>query len=309
MNALVVLLATTALGIEVGWEPLPGGGHEYTLQIEPQLLKVLEGGQEEIFSEVPAGVDVRRYRIVVGVGKLRRDYGPLESEIEPPPATAAMPGSAPGATAAPQAAPYQPLSPEAAGSTATPAEDPYHAPSAAPAEPQSSTDLEAVPPVAEPAAPDFGLPTPNAREAENPATAPSGGTHAPGESNSPADDLWHNSAEQPVSEGQAEQITVGPPVTDQAAHPPAKLPESQDPSEPIRPATFEDPKDANSGVVETGRPELPNTEPQSQPWTPLVVTMVLLACSLGGNIFLGWIAADARARYRNAVAKFRGAAA
>src|SRR5690349_7385719 len=94
MNALIVLVAATTLGIEVGGEPLPGGGHEYTLQIEPQLLKVLEGGQEEVFSEVPAGVDVRRYRIVVGVGKLRRDYGPLAAEIEQPPA------------ASPQASPF-----------------------------------------------------------------------------------------------------------------------------------------------------------------------------------------------------------
>jgi hypothetical protein len=194
MNALIVLVATTALGIEVGWEPLPGGGHEYTLQLEPQLLKVLEGGQEEIFSEVPAGVDVRRYRIVVGVGKLRRDYGPLAAEIEQPPETAPQPAVA----AAPPASPFR-QPPTGAASTA-PGADPYSSQETSPA----AVDLQAIPPAAEPAAaPDFGLPTPEAAEPEIPAAGPSG--NSPATSNTPADDLWHNSAEQSVSEGKAER--------------------------------------------------------------------------------------------------------
>lgn len=285
MNALLVLVATTALGIEVGWEPLPGGGHEYTLQLEPQLLKVLEGGQEEIFSEVPAGVDVRRYRIVVGVGKLRRDYGPLAGEIEQPTASA----------------PQQAAAPEYAN---VPAADPYIAQGTS----QPSADLQAIPPaaVSAAAAPDFGFPSPRASEPVIPTTQPGGHDLSP----APADDLWHNSAEQSDSEGQAKQIAADTSAAAKMAQAPAKLPEANDPSAPIRAATFEDGKGAAAtGVVETGRPELPPSEPKSQPWAPLVVTIVLLACSLGGNIFLAWIAADARARYRSAVAKFRGAAA
>jgi len=300
MNALIVLVAASALGIEVGWEPLPGGGHEYTLQLEPQLLKVLEGGQEEIFSEVPAGVEVRRYRIVVGVGKLRRDYGPLAAEIEQPPA----------AIATPQASAFNPSPAGAAEHSASPAADPYPPVT----EPLSSpaAGLQAVPPAAEAAtAPDFGLSAPGAAEPELPAIPSGGHNQPPADSTAPADDLWHNSPDDQVSEGKAEQITADSSAAAKMANAPGKLPEAKDPSAPIR-ATFEDGKSTGAdaaGVVDTGRPQLPKSEPAPQPWAPLVVAIVLLACSLGGNIFLGWIAADARARYRNAVAKFRGAAA
>jgi|GEM_PF-1792950 len=305
MNALIVLIATTALGIEVGWEPLPGGGHEYTLQLEPQLLKVLERGQEEIFSEVPAGVEVRRYRIVVGVGKLRRDYGPLAAEIEQPLAVGGATESPQAFNAAPHASPFNQPTGASPEHMTVPAADPYSAQGAT----QPSVDLESLPPVEQPTnvAPDFGLPAAGVEEPEPPTAAPGG--NLPADSTTPADDPWHNSAEQSVSEGKAEQITVDTSAAAKMAQAPAKLPEAQDPSAPIRAAAFEDGKgDVASGVVDTGKPELPLAEPKSQPWTPLVVTIVLLACSLGGNIFLGWIAADARARYRDAIAKLRGAA-
>lgn len=308
MNALIVLVAATALGIEVGWEPLPGGGHEYTLQLEPQLLKVLEGGQEEIFSEVPAGVDVRRYRIVVGVGKLRRDYGPLAAEIEQPPAPTSAPAPQSAVAAAPQASPF--IQPPAGVSEHTTV--PVAEPDSAQGTSQPAADLESIPPAtgSSTTAPDFGLPTPGAAEPELPTVEPGGGNHPPADSTTLGDDLWHDSAEHPVSEGPAEQTTVDASAAAKMAQAPAKLPEANDPSAPIRAATFEDGNGSvASGVVDTGKPELPPSEPKSQPWAPLVVTIVLLACSLGGNIFLGWIAADARARYRNAVAKFRGAAA
>jgi hypothetical protein len=72
MHSLLLLITTAALGIEVGWEPLAEGGHEYTIQIEPQLLDVLARGEDEIFSDVPPELDVRRYRLMVGTGKLAR---------------------------------------------------------------------------------------------------------------------------------------------------------------------------------------------------------------------------------------------
>lgn len=74
MNSLFILVTVAALGIEVGWEPLADGGHEYTIQIEPQLLEVLQRGQDEIFSDVPPELNVRRYRLMVGTGKLARVF-------------------------------------------------------------------------------------------------------------------------------------------------------------------------------------------------------------------------------------------
>lgn len=72
MNSLMIFLAAAALGIEVGWEPLDGGGHEYTIQFEPQMIEILKRGNDEIFSEVPPEVNVRRFRFLIGEGKLAR---------------------------------------------------------------------------------------------------------------------------------------------------------------------------------------------------------------------------------------------
>ena len=78
MHATMLCLAMVTLGIEGGWRPLPDGGFEYTIQIEPHMLDELARG-EALFSDVPPKVrDVRSYRIIVGTGKL-----PQEGGIEP----------------------------------------------------------------------------------------------------------------------------------------------------------------------------------------------------------------------------------
>ena len=72
MNLTTWMLAAAVLGVDVGWQPLPGGGMEYIIQIEPELLDALRRG-EVVVSQVPPQVkDVRQYRIVVGRGRLPR---------------------------------------------------------------------------------------------------------------------------------------------------------------------------------------------------------------------------------------------
>lgn len=83
MSSLFILITAAALGIEVGWVPLAEGGHEYTIQIEPQLLEVLQRGEDEIFSDVPPELDVRRYRLMVGTGKLARVFTRPADSNEP----------------------------------------------------------------------------------------------------------------------------------------------------------------------------------------------------------------------------------
>ncbi len=218
MNPLLVLLATAALGVEVGWEPLPGGGHEYTIQIEPQLLGMLERGTEEIFSEVPPELDVRRYRIKVGTGQLPRNLG-------------------------------QPATPE---------------PGQPDRPPPADNDFDNLPPAG-----------------ENDAGGLSGV-----ESEPPED----NAASAPA-----------------AAQPPEKLPMDGQASGPIEQAGFDSPSDESQDAapVRARKPALPD-EP-GRPWSVLVGSVVLLCCSLGANVYLGWIAWDARHRYRSAVAKLRTA--
>lgn len=86
MNAALLLLASTACGIDVGWQPLPNGGFEYIIQIGPETLATLQPG-DKIESEIPAFLrGVRTYRIVIGNDLLPQEGVPpsLEpAETEP----------------------------------------------------------------------------------------------------------------------------------------------------------------------------------------------------------------------------------
>ena len=78
MNAMILLLASVTVGVDVGWQPLAGGGFEYIIQIEPETLESLKAGND-IISEIPPElVGVRRYRITVGTGPVPRIGTPPE---------------------------------------------------------------------------------------------------------------------------------------------------------------------------------------------------------------------------------------
>lgn len=68
MGGNVVCIAAVLLGIDAYWSPLPGGGVEYIIRIEPHLLdRIASGEVEAIQSDVPPYVkDVRAYRISAG---------------------------------------------------------------------------------------------------------------------------------------------------------------------------------------------------------------------------------------------------
>lgn len=260
MNWLLVCVAASALGIEVGWQPLDQGGHEYTIQIEPQLLDRLRQGDGDIVSEVPPHLDVRRYRITTGTGKLARVDG---------------------------------------------APTPAKPPAGAPAEPT-------------PAGPTLAQPTP-ARE--NPAQpTPAEPTPAPALPANPfAKD--HEAAEH-HEEPPAEPQPAGPVMAKRAEHDaqpprgaPGALPEADEPAKPIEAAAFSSPTPDESsakhaekaGTAHHSASDKPAEAPR--PWFAFLTAAVLLCCSLGANFYLGWIAWEARARYRDAVSKFRAAPA
>ncbi len=187
MNPLLILVAATAIGVEAGWEPLADGGHLYTIQIEPELVRTLQSGND-LVSEVPAQVHVRSFRITLGTGALARIDGALPTEVAP-----AVDSGTGGALEVP--ASFD----ESAGGAR---------------------------PLAESGPETGGEPQP--RSAEKP------------------------------------QLDANP---------------------------------VPSGGVEP-----------TEPWVPLLVAVALLAASLGANLYLGWVAWDARGQYRNAVAKLRTAA-
>ncbi len=71
----IVCLAAVLLGVDARWPPLPDGGLQYVIQIEPQALERLESGIiEAVGSYVPPYVkDVRAYQIAIGTQRLAKN--------------------------------------------------------------------------------------------------------------------------------------------------------------------------------------------------------------------------------------------
>ena len=85
MHATMLCLATVAFGVDWGCRPLPEGGIEYIIQIEPDMLPKLAKG-EPLFSDIPPNLrDVRSYRIIVGTEEL-----PREGQVEQEPAASSV---------------------------------------------------------------------------------------------------------------------------------------------------------------------------------------------------------------------------
>ena len=72
MNGLLMVLATTAIGVDFGWQADNQGRMEYIIQIEPALLTALLNGEEIVSMIHPDVKDVRRFRIRVGTKPLPR---------------------------------------------------------------------------------------------------------------------------------------------------------------------------------------------------------------------------------------------
>jgi hypothetical protein len=71
-SALLLVLSAWAVLIDYGWQPAGGGGHEYIIQVQPELIDTFRA--EGFSSEIPPQVqDIRRIRIVVGDEKLPRE--------------------------------------------------------------------------------------------------------------------------------------------------------------------------------------------------------------------------------------------
>ncbi len=91
-TAVMLLAATLGAGapanIEVGWRPLPEGGMQYLIQLDPLTVEILRTGQA-IESFIPPHVkDVRGFQIGIGTGKLPR----IDPPASVPPASNKTPG-------------------------------------------------------------------------------------------------------------------------------------------------------------------------------------------------------------------------
>ena len=275
MNAVVAVIAVSVLGVDVGWQPLPDGGLEYIIQIEPQLLDTLRDGKD-LGAALPAGLDVRRYRITVG--------------------NAQLPHEAPQPNAAKQAEQAAPATDEilqdrfdtpdqraadirepttAEGSLERSATDP----SPSESEPAASTPPERDGPL------NFSLGG-HSRE-------PMPATVGDRPSESPSDEIPSLPPEPDRSNSRA--TSVQPPRTfdDGFGGQPIKSRVIQDPQ--VNPAGLTAEKRSNYKFPGAGQPEI--TAPP-KPWMTLILTALGLCVSVSGNAYLGWIAYGARTRYR-----------
>lgn len=66
MNGFGLLIAVAALGVDVGWEPGPGGQNYYTIHIEKLLLQPLREGQAIVSKVDAADRNLTRFQILVG---------------------------------------------------------------------------------------------------------------------------------------------------------------------------------------------------------------------------------------------------
>jgi hypothetical protein len=57
-----------------------------------------------------------------------------------------------------------------------------------------------------------------------------------------------------------------------------------------------------NGVTGSAQSAAPPQDEGGEPWLPLALTLLALFASLGGNVYLGWIAWDFYRRQRNLAA-------
>ena len=80
MSPIPLLIVLSSVGIDAGWQPLKDGGLEYTVQIEPQQLRMLKPGDQLVSEVPPTSRDIRRIRVTVGTEKLARTELPAAAD-------------------------------------------------------------------------------------------------------------------------------------------------------------------------------------------------------------------------------------
>jgi len=276
MTTATLLFVLTTLGVKTGWQPIGDSALEYIIQIEPPALEALKSGLP-ITSEIPSALQgVRRYKIVVG-------------ESQPP-----RVGLAPQAPATAESATNvgPPQLPEA-----LPRGERYPQPP----DIQPSRDRQSpLPPPPSETVPGGSAPLPGANDATGDASAdppPPGQsaaeTQAPGVYGLPASEPARPEPEKRYTSPSPRAFEADPKSTElvvealaAAGGPADPGPAGQANTLPSNPA----PDDSEETTADSGRP-----------WIPLTVTLLGLFASMGGNIYLGWIAWDSRRHYRQLV--------
>lgn len=309
MAGMLAIVAMSVVSIDVGWQPLPDGGFEYIIQIEPEVLETMKAGQD-ISSQLPPSLrGVRNYRITVG-------NAPLPHEGEPPPAPPAEPpAAAPRSAVRPGDVAAAPRS--ASGAQALPGPDQGALPPP-PADPSAT----APPPVVLPAAPtppatDVTATAPNITPAPSLADEPDltprtagyqvgsvPSIHAENKSPEPEQGrmAFPGAGLSRLSQGDplppppadvpADPHAAAPPAGSRAEKGADKIPPAPDSHDEASAA-----KTAAESAADTAA-DAAKVVGEARPWLPLVGSVLALFGSLGTNVYLAWNTLALRSRYR-----------
>ncbi|HIQ23167.1 MAG TPA: hypothetical protein EYH34_18235 [Planctomycetes bacterium] len=268
MAVIAVWMAMLGPAVDVGWRPLPEGGLEYIIQIEPGMLDTLASG-EDIRCAIPPGLGrVTAYRITVGEQELPREgVDPQQGESR-----AALDG--------------QPLQlPGIAGSSASVASNP-RAPEPETAEQAAGANHEA-----------GDKHDRTAREEPQGINAPGLGIPAVGQAGSEVGPVGAEMGGRP--EQRTEHPGVRPPI-------PSSLLAQGDETPALfglEGGVGEDPSEPEGGPSAQPPGESGGKEP-SKPWLPLTLALAGFCGSAAGMFYFGWMAFDYRIRYRRLLQKW-----
>jgi hypothetical protein len=292
MNGAAWLLALATLGVDYGWRLDNDGQLEYIIQIPPTQLETLQSNPDGISSAIPPEVvrHVRRFRIVVGNGPLPKDPLPAFSgdgqslgAVTPINVDASRVNPAGGEFPAAAGQQYSGFDTPALESTVTPLDDPgTTVVLPGPASDLSGDpadivdDLLPIPPIprAQEGRPEFGtlaasLPSAVIRRDKN------GDAWRPNVSAPDVSDAWNRDSETATNPSASFRDTS----LDQHALPGREL----------------------------NTPLLHRAATNGQkPWGPLMLTVCALCLSIGGNVYLGWIAWGNYLKFRESFESWRG---
>jgi hypothetical protein len=314
MVSAILLILAQAPAIDVGWRPLPDGGFQYVIQIEPELVGALREGLDLTSDVPPALRNVRSFQILVGTDDPPREgvppADPHEPKESPPQSTPfienALGGVAwqthprggfeymlylndQGIESLTRGEPIVGDLPDfinlIRGFRITARRPPY----------LDSTQSDPPPSEASASSPGGPVLTAANEDLEN------GEGAGPAEPASGADSVASGGPS--ASDDVADQApTLLKPPTDQS--------ESQPPSDGSIPdlPVENGPQGANTEPGGSSGPfAIEGADPlgAGKPWLPFVLTLVALFVSIGGNAYLIWVTWATRERYRQLAAELR----
>jgi hypothetical protein len=297
-------VGTTTPQIRVGYQAISATGGQYVIEIDARSLADLN--QADLTGDIPPGLQVTRFVISTNPGTAPSDRSARSGRAPTAPATLAAP---PAVAAAPAAVDEDPSSwqaepPAAAGSPPAGGGVPPKL-AAEPTIPDDPPGRAVAPPAAMP--PEHEMAEPPIASGQgnldprgggfghNPSRTPHTPENGPTAETSPALDTAPGHLPYEAASGPLVMPTAGVDDPDAEGH-------GHEARKHQAPAAATGDEAAPTPEPAVGGRKAATSDPgATKPWLPLTLTLLALFASLGGNVFLGWIAWESYTRDRPAV--------